>query len=463
LSKETFNSLDLRHDLLDNLQSLGYEEMTTIQAQTLPSVLAGRDVLAQGKTGSGKTVAFGLGMLSTLDVSRFNVQSLVLCPVRELAEQVASEIRRLARAIPNVKVLVLCGGVPVGPQSGSLSSGVHIVVGTPGRVLDHLQRETLTLDHVRTLVLDEADRMLQMGFQESLDQIVDSLPTQRQTLMLSATFPDEITAIARRLMKAPEVIKADSVHDDSSITQYFYCLDDEAQRLSALRLLILEYRPVSALVFCNTRQDVRTVAARLQGFGLSAAALHGDLDQRDREQLLTRFANRSVSVLVATDVAARGIDIESLDVVVNFQLSRDMEVHVHRVGRTGRAGEKGLAWTFYSSSEEHRIERLESLTGQKISAHSLPAEKALNLAVPQPPMVTLQIEGGKKQKLRPGDILGALTGEHGIEGSQVGKIKIYPNRTYVAVKREAAKSALAKLGQDKLKGRSFRVRKIQKH
>lgn len=456
----TFSSLDLHPDLLKNLDTLGYESMTPIQQEALPPVLAGTDVIAQGKTGSGKTVAFGLGLLSILEPKRFCVQSLVLCPTRELADQVAAEIRRLARAIPNIKVVTLCGGTPLGPQVSSLESGVHIVVGTPGRVEDHLERDTLDLKQVRMLVLDEADRMLQMGFQESLDKITRRIPEQRQTLLLSATYPDEIKSIARRLMKSPVLVSTDTDHDEASIVQHFYQVEDGPQRLIALRLLLLEHQPASALVFCHTRQDTRDVASKLSGFGFSAVALHGELDQRDRDQILIRFSNRSVSVLVATDVAARGLDIDSLDVVVNYHLARDTDVHVHRIGRTGRAGGTGLAWSFFGHKDDYRIALLEDFLGRKISPKALPSERTLQRTAPPPMMVTLQIEGGKKQKLRPGDILGALTGETGIPGTEVGKIKISANRTFVAVKRESVKAALIKLEQGKLKGRSFRVKTI---
>jgi len=455
-----FSALDLQSDLLENLKSLGYESMTPIQAQSLPPILAGRDVIAQGKTGSGKTAAFGLGILSKLETKRFIVQALVLCPTRELADQVSGEIRRLARSTPNIKVLTLCGGTPVGPQAGSLDKGVHIVVGTPGRVEDHIKRDNLDLQHLQTLVLDEADRMLEMGFEDSLEAIVRHVPDSRQTLLLSATFPDRIKTISKKMLSNPEMIVVDSSHDVVSIEQHFFEIVNGEQRLDALKLLLLKYRPESALVFCSTRQDVRDITVKLQQFGFSVLPLHGELDQRERDQTLVRFSNRSTMMLVATDVAARGLDIASLDVVVNYHLGRDLEVHVHRIGRTGRAGGTGLALSFYDGRDSEKIKAIQEAYARTIKSETLPPSGTLNQPVPRASMVTLQIDGGKKQKLRPGDILGALTGENGIAGAQVGKIKIVSNRSYVAVSREATKAALKKLGDGKLKGRSYRVRSL---
>ena len=323
--------------------------MTEIQAQSLPPILAGKDVIAQGKTGSGKTAAFGLGLLEKLNVKRFRIQSLVLCPTRELADQVGKEIRRLARTIHNIKVLTLCGGVPFGPQIGSLEHGAHIIVGTPGRIEDHLRKGTLHLNDLQMLVLDEADRMLEMGFQASIDAIIEQAPKQRQTLLFSATFPEQIDSISRRILIDPVTIKVESKHDDSVITQYFYKTETNEERMIALRLLLQQYKPKSSVVFCNTKREVQEVADELINRGFSALSLHGDLEQKDRDQALIRFANKSATILVATDVAARGLDIDNLSAVFNYNIAHDQEVHVHRIGRTGRAGSKGMAFSFYSN------------------------------------------------------------------------------------------------------------------
>ncbi|UQB41841.1 ATP-dependent RNA helicase DbpA [Thiomicrospira microaerophila] len=453
-----FSTLDLHPDLLSNLESLGYHQQTEIQAQSLPAILAGRDVIAQGKTGSGKTAAFGLGLLQHIDPKNFQVQALVLCPTRELADQVAEEIRRLARRLPNIKVLTLCGGMHKGAQLSSLQQGAHIIVGTPGRIEEHLNQQTLKLDALKIRVLDEADRMLDMGFQPAIDAIMAYVPSPCLTLLFSATFPEGIEQISQRIMQNPLRIQVESQHDHTSIAQHFYQVDTPEQRLTALRLLLLKTRPESSVVFCNTKKDAQMVADTLQQFGFSVQALHGDLEQRERDQTLIQFANKSIAVLVATDVAARGLDIEALDAVINFHLAHDPEIHVHRIGRTGRAGSKGLAASLISDKESYKVAVLAEYLDQEIIAEPLPDLTLLK----QPPlsakMVTLQLDAGKKNKLRPGDIVGALTANQQLSAEQIGKIKISDIRAYVAVERSLAKIALNQLSNNKLKGKNVRAR-----
>ena len=461
MSKTDFLSLNLNENLIQNISSLGYVEMTPIQAQSLPDILKGQDVIGQGNTGSGKTAAFSLGLLNKLNVKSFRIQSLVLCPTRELAAQVAGEIRKLARTIHNIKVLSLCGGTPFGPQVGSLEHGAHIVVGTPGRVLDHLNKKTLNLDNLTTLVLDEADRMLDMGFQPSLDAIVAQAPKKRQTLLFSATYPDKIQEISSRIMLNPVIIRVASSEQRDTIKQHFYKIKDEPHRLLALRSLLVKYRPKSTIVFCETKKETQNVSSQLVSFGFSAVALHGDMEQKDRDQTLIRFTNESASILVATDVAARGLDIVALTAVVNFRIARDAEVHVHRVGRTGRAGSAGIAYTFFDEKEHHKVNLLERYLDLVIIPEPLPLSTSINEDPLVSSMETLQIDGGKKQKIRAGDILGALTAENGINSSQVGKIHIKDNWSFVAVSVDVYKNALHKLSTGKLKGRSFRVRLIR--
>ncbi len=367
------------------------------------------------------------------------------------------EIRRLARGIHNIKVLTLCGGVPMGPQIGSLEHGAHIIVGTPGRILDHMEKGRLSLAEVNTLVLDEADRMLEMGFQPALDAIFEEVPQDRQTLLFSATYPAQIKSISQQIMTSPVMVKVESNHDDSSISQYFYRCEGNKDRMHALRLLLLKHQPESAVVFCNTKRDVKDVAAVLENDGFSVVALHGDLEQRDRDQMLLKFANKSTTIMVATDVAARGLDIDALDAVINYHMAYDTEVHIHRIGRTGRAGSEGAAYTFFGPEDGYRIALLEDHLERDIKSQALPDESVLNNTPRSPEMVTLHIDAGKKNKVRPGDILGALTGETGIEGAQVGKIKVTDFRSYVAVKRHVAKKALKKLTSGKIKGRKCRV------
>jgi len=461
VSQTPFLNLKLQAKLLENLSSLSYNMMTPIQAKSLPHILAGKDVIAQSQTGSGKTAAFGLGLLEKLNVQKLHVQALVLCPTRELADQVAKELRRLARTIANVKILTLCGGMPMRAQLGSLEYGAHIIVGTPGRIEDHLSRGSLDLNSLQTLVLDEADRMLEMGFQSALDAIVKHTPSQRQTLLFSATFQAQIKSIAKRMMQQAVMVQVASKHDDKTIEQHFYQVDnDDESRLRALRLLLLQYRPESAVIFCNTKRETEDVAHALIYEGFSALALNGDLEQRDRDQVMVRFANKSISILVATDVAARGLDIDGLDMVVNYELAHDPEIHVHRIGRTGRAGKQGVACTLFSLRDDYKMTVLGDYLERDIGAEILPSKELLKEPALKAVMTTLQIGGGKKQKLRPGDILGALTAGKDITGKQVGKIHVMDQWAYVAVSRDVSKLALKKLGDGKLKGRSFRVRVI---
>ena len=454
-----FSSLALKPELLTNLETLKYLVMTPIQSESLPAIIDGKDVIGQAKTGSGKTAAFGLGLLQRLNVGKFWIQCLVLCPTRELADQVAIEIRQLARGIHNVKVLTLCGGMPFGPQKGSLEHGAHIIVGTPGRIEDHLRKGTLDLSQVQTFVLDEADRMLDMGFLDAVDRIHDQLPSQRQTLLFSATFPQDIKLLSQRVTQGAAHVKVDAEHDAASILQLLYRMEDRDGRTHALMAILNHHQPGSALVFCNTKQLTLDVSAELRSQGYSAQALNGDLDQKDRGRRLLCFANGSLSVLVATDVAARGLDIESLDLVVNYHLPKDPEVHTHRVGRTGRAGSIGIACSISVPGEDSRIELLEGMTGtqfKRIPVPDLPPSSRPS----KPAMVSLQIDGGKKHKLRPGDIVGALTANTGIPGDSVGKINVTDNTTVVAVARMHADKALAVLKGERIKGKSFKARII---
>ncbi|HLD66251.1 MAG TPA: ATP-dependent RNA helicase DbpA [Pseudomonas sp.] len=459
MTSTAFNSLSLSAAMLANLESLGYTEMTAVQAQSLPVILKGMDLIAQAKTGSGKTAAFGIGLLNPLNPRYFGCQALVLCPTRELADQVAKEIRRLARGADNIKVLTLCGGVPFGPQIGSLEHGAQIIVGTPGRIQQHLSKGTLKLDGLNTLVLDEADRMLDMGFYDSIAEIIGQTPSKRQTLLFSATYPTGIKQLASAFMRDPQQVRAESMHGNSQIEQRFYEIAPE-ERMEAVVKLLTCFRPESCVAFCFTKQQCQELVEHLGANGISAMALNGDLEQRDRDQVLAMFANRSLSVLVATDVAARGLDIDALDMVINVELARDSEIHIHRVGRTGRAGEKGMAMSLVAPPEAHRAQAIETLQKGPLNWHPLNSLKAQAGLPLQPPMVTLCIGGGRKDKVRPGDILGALTGEAGIPGTQVGKIAIFDFQAYVAVERGVAKQALQRLNDGKIKGRALRVRQL---
>ena len=455
-----FTTLPLPPALQANLQQLGYLSMTPVQAATLPLALAGRDLIAQAKTGSGKTAAFTLPLLMNLNPRRFAVQALVLCPTRELAEQVTQEVRRLARFEDNIKTLTLCGGAPIRNQLASLEHGAHIVVGTPGRILDHLARASLALDALNTLVLDEADRMLDMGFADDIAQVVAACPKARQTLLFSATYPEGVAQMAARFMREPQEVTLTERHAASKIRQRFYEVT-EGERLHAVGLLLQHYRPGSTLAFCNTKQQCRDLVAVLQAQGIAALELHGDLDQRERDQVLVQFANRSCSVLVATDVAARGLDIAQLEAVINVDITPDPEVHTHRVGRTGRADEAGWAFSLASLDEMGRVGRIDVMQGRPSEFHPLSELTAPSGAEPlRPPMVTLQILGGRKEKIRPGDVLGALTKDLGLDAAHIGKINVNEFSTYVAVARGVADQALRGLNAGKVKGRSVKVSRL---
>ena len=357
-----FRSLPLSPSMLDTLGHLGYQQMTPIQAESLPLILGGEDVIAQSRTGSGKTVAFGIGLLTPLNPAFFGCQALVLCPTRELATQTTTALRSLARGMANVKMLTLAGGTPFGPQASSLEQGAQIVVGTPGRVLDHLERGTLDIGKLNCLVLDEADRMLDMGFIDSMSSIIERAPTHRQTLLFSATYPPGIEQLAARFLRNPKRVSIEEQSPSNPITQRFYEIEPE-QRFDAVLKLLAAERPQPCIAFCHTRQQCQDLQRLLASNRVSAQALHGDMEQRERDQVLALFANQSCSVLVATDVAARGLDVEGVAAVINVELSPDPAVHTHRIGRSGRAGQPGLALNLVAPAEMGRLRAIEERFG----------------------------------------------------------------------------------------------------
>ena len=460
MSSVTFTNIALRPELLSSIATLGYEVMTPVQEQTLPHLLDGKDLIAQAKTGSGKTAAFAIGLLNKLDVQSYCTQALVLCPTRELADQVAAEVRRLASTIPNTRLLTLCGGKPMGPQLASLRRDPHIVVGTPGRILKHIEKETLHLDKVETLVLDEADRMLDMGFYDDIMQIIGQTTDSRQTLLFSATYPDGIKKISDIVQKEPVDIRVEASHLSPDIDQVFFRVENN-ERANTLFKVIAHYQPESTLVFCNTKQQCQQLANDIRQRGLHALALHGDLEQFERDQVLTQFSGKSSSILIATDVAARGLDVKELAAVINFELSYDPEVHIHRIGRTARAGNKGLAVSLFTDSERRRLQAIEEYQGAEARITSTSTLKIPENLKLYPPMLTLFVNGGRKDKVRAGDLLGALTASGEIAGDQIGKITLFDKVAYLAVEQKVAKLALAILADGKIKGRKFRVRLLR--
>ena len=456
---QDFSALALSPATLANLQQLGYLHMTPIQAASLPPALLGKDLIAQASTGSGKTAAFGLALLSNLNPRCFGVQALVLCPTRELADQVSEEIRRLARGTDNVKVVTLCGGVPLRGQAQSLSHGAHIVVGTPGRVMDHLERQHLVLDQLGTLVLDEADRMLDMGFFDDIATVARQCPKTRQTLLFSATYPEGIARLSQQFMKEPQQITVQAQHSDGKIEQRWYEVKN-SERLHTVSLLLQHFRPDSSIAFCNTKQQCRDLVAVLQAQGFSALALFGELEQRERDQVLVQFANRSCSVLVATDVAARGLDIADLAAVINVDVTPDAEVHIHRIGRTGRGDAEGLALNLASMDEMGSVGKIEVLQGRPSQWSQVSELTPTGSGPLVPPMATVQIIGGRKEKIRAGDVLGALTGDMGYVREQIGKINVNEFSTYVAVARAIAPQVVQRLNSGRVKGKSVKARLV---
>jgi len=448
-----FSTLNLSKEMILNLDKIGYSSMTTIQEKSLPLILENKDIIAQAKTGSGKTAAFGIGLLNSLDVKKFRVQTLVLCPTRELADQVAKELRLLAKFAHNIKILTLVGGASFGQQLGSLRHEAHIIVGTPGRVLKHLDKETLNLENLEMLVFDEADRMLDMGFIEEIEKVISYTPKDRQTLLFSATYPDEILELSKRFQKDAHFIKTESIESINKISETFYETDNNNKFQTIVNIFSNE-NPENSIVFCNTKVQTDELAKKLQENSIDALALHGDMEQYDRNDVLVQFTNKSARVLVATDVAARGLDIKELAMVVNYDLPHSMETYIHRIGRTGRAGAEGKAVSLYSSFEDEKIAEYKNNIRIFKEANQLKIKNNFKM---KPDNITLVIEGGKKDKLRAGDLLGALTGDNTIEGSSIGKIDIYDRQTYVAIQREFIDKAQKKLSNGKIKNKKFSI------
>ena len=450
------------------MRELGFETLTTIQSEAIPEILAGRDVIGQSRTGSGKTAAFGLPILDRLSLETREVGAVVLCPTRELGLQVARELRKFGRNLPGLTVVTLTGGEPARAQSLALEQGAHIVVGTPGRVIDHLQRRTLRIHAVTTVVLDEADRMLDMGFVEDIEKILKALPRSRQTLFFSATFPASFEALSRKHQRDPVRIgtgQPDQLHAD---IRHVLVNVEAAQKLKALRWSLENHAHESALVFANLKRTVAELGATLADAGVSVDTLSGDLLQPERERVMAKFRNGSTRVLVATDVAARGLDIQQLELVVNFDLPDEPETYVHRVGRTGRAGKKGLAIALCTPEERELLPAIEQAIGTRMETSRWPVVTNAPQAAVTPTaelsaaMATLRILGGRKDKLRPSDILGALTGDAGgLQGSDIGKIEIQDNCSYVAVKKSVLEAALTGLRNGRIKRARFKVAVVE--
>ena len=452
---KTFDQMGLKKELIASLKEMKFDSMTPIQEKALPYILKQVDLIAQAKTGSGKTFAFGLGILSFIDEAILKNQALILCPTRELADQVAADLRSLGKKIDNLKIATLTGGGFEERQKKSLEHGVHIVVGTPGRVLKFLKKgilKTLTLKH---FVLDEADRMLDMGFKESIEEIVSYLPIKRQTLLFSATYPEKIQTLSKGILKDPHFIKIDTNHNSGVIEERFVKVADHKEKEPLLLSFLETLGPKTCLIFCKTKQICKNLSELMRKKDFKTLAIHGDLNQKERSLVLTKFSNGSSRLLVATDVASRGLDIDHLDVVINFDIPQDKDIYTHRIGRTGRANLKGEAVTFFIEKESDCFDYLKSC---RLTCPSELVKGKKELLPPE--MKTLLIAAGKKQKIRKTDILGALVKDVGIDAKDVGKIDLLDHASYVGIKSKHIDHVLSRLKNRTIKGKRRKVSKV---
>ena len=521
-----FEDLNLLPEIEKAVKYMGFEEASPIQAKAIPAMQSGRDIIGQAQTGTGKTAAFGIPLLQKIDPRNKKLQAIVLCPTRELAIQVADEIRNLGKYLHGLKVLPIYGGQDIVKQIRSLKSGTQLVIGTPGRVMDHMRRKTVKMDDIHTVVLDEADEMLNMGFREDIETILSGVPEERQTVLFSATMPKPILDITKKFQKDAEIIKVTKKElTVPNIEQYYYEVRPKNKEEVLSRLLDL-YSPRLSVVFCNTKKQVDTLVNGLIGRGYFAAGLHGDLKQSQRDRVMQSFRKGKTDILVATDVAARGIDVDDIEAVFNYDLPQDDEYYVHRIGRTGRAGREGRSFTFVNGKELYKLKEIQRYCKTKIYAQKVPSindvantkmehildkvdtvverenlslmlnaieEKidasdytSLDLAAAllkmymgmvqedaeeerdedidfgdtgaeEPGMVRLFINVGKKQRIRPGDILGAIAGESGMPGKLIGSIDMFDKYTFVEVPREYAGEVLNAMKSAKIKGNTIAI------
>ena len=445
----SFNTIkEIPDALLKTLRILNFTKMSEIQEKAINPILEGRDILAQSKTGSGKTLAFGLPSIMNTDTNQYKPQTIIITPTRELAEQIAVELRRVSAYKANLKILTLYGGVPLRAQADSLAKGAHILIGTPGRIQDHLAKETLVLDSIKTLVLDEADRMLDMGFHDEIVKIASNIPRSKQTLLFSATFPPNIEKLAKTLLNQPLTIKVDTIIESTKINEIVYETSDKRKTLIAL---IQSYKPKSLLIFCNTKAEVFSLSEYLIKAGHSVIDLHGDLEQRDRNESVIAFSNASKRILVATDVASRGLDIKEIELVINYDLPFDKEVYTHRIGRTGRADATGTALSLFSSEDSQKCDYI-TAQAKKGDMKALRVDPKFRM---QSEFDTLCLNGGKKTKLRAGDILGTFCKEIGIENADIGKITITDTKSYIALHHTAINKVLKSLKKVKIKKKKY--------
>lgn len=452
-----FKNVGLSTEILNNLKSLGYLKMTPIQEKGLPFILNNQDFIGQANTGSGKTAAFALGILSKLDLTNRNPQALVIVPTRELASQVTDEIRRLARFIPNIKILTLSGGSEERHKIKSLKQGAHILVGTPGRLIKLMDTGMIISADIKTLVLDEADRLLEMGSIDEIDRIASFTPLDRQTMLFSATFPNGIKDLSANLQENAAQVTIDSQHQMNTVKQIFFRIKEDKD--NALLRILSHYQPKSCIIFCNSRESCNRIDGLLRKKRMNSLQIHSDFEQHERTLTLIKFINKSCRILVATDLASRGLDVKEVSAVINYDLPHDHEMYVHRIGRTGRAGQKGLALNLYSTKEFDVLRSIGEYLKTDCPIVELNTLEKIKPIILSPLMTTIYISGGKKNNIRPGDILGALTKEAGLKGEDVGKINVLEVNSYVAISHEKVKHAIECLSAGKIKGKKFKVGK----
>jgi ATP-independent RNA helicase DbpA len=443
-----FKELNIPNELIENLDSLGYREMTPIQQAAIHHILDGKDIIGKAKTGSGKTLAFALPLINKIKAKGQNPQALIIVPTRELGEQIAQELKKVARYKAGVKIVTIYGGTSLTKQVSSLEMGADILVGTVGRLLDHFSRETIELSEIRTLILDEADRMLDMGFADDILKIVSNLPKKRQNLLFSATYPDNISKLTSVILNSPIHIEIESQKID--IEERAFRVEN---RDKALITTLQSFQPSLALIFCNTKAKTHEIGDMLNEKGFDVAVLNGDLEQYERQEMLLQFANGSLPILVATDLASRGLDIEGIDIIINYDIPMKPQEYTHRIGRTGRADAKGLAVTL---CDEYVIRKLK-VVRPSLEIGEIKSLKPNRNFYLQGEVGTLCIDGGKKKKIRAGDILGTLCKDIGIEPKYIGKIDIYDRNSYVAIDKSVIKKAFNGLRSGKIKKRKVRV------
>lgn len=450
-----FTSLNISDNLLKSLKLLNFKDMTPVQEQSIPLILQGDDLVAKSKTGSGKTIAFGIGLLQNLDVKDFNIQFLVICPTRELSEQVASELRKLARSEHNVKIVTIYGGDSFANQKRSLEKGAHIVVATPGRLIDHISKESIDFSHIKILVLDEADRMLDMGFFDDISYIKTKLPNKLQTLLFSATYPENIKKLVSSMMRNPKTVTIEE--DNEKFLKQYLCEVDEKNKYETLKIVMLSYRPDSVIIFCNTKLEVEELTHRLYADGFDSEFFHGGLEQNIRNEMLLMFSNKSIPILVTTNLAARGIDIKNISLVVNYDIPQDPEVYLHRVGRTARAGDEGISISFYNEKSMNHLNAVKELVQTDIEELDI-KELTYNSKLPiQAKYVTLHLLAGKKDKIRAGDIVGTFIKNLGLDKDSIGDIDILQKDSYVAIKRECFDKKISKIKEINMKAKRVRI------